>query len=123
MPPADQPATLSTIILLVNETELPYLQPLLLQDVSLPFTCISAMPPPWPPWAKFPWTRLESTVSDGPEPSVTPPAGGASPSMAIPPPLVEDCWKNDWLKMIVLFAIVPPLLQPMWPIPPPSLEL
>src|SRR5512143_193165 len=90
-PPPSQPATLSTIMLLVMLTPYQLSGPVLAFEpakraTSWPLTPCSRIPPPLPLSAVLPWIRLESITRPGPVPSASP--GGQSWSVTEPHSIV-----------------------------------
>src|SRR5882762_1532004 len=69
-PPPVQPATLSTMMLLVTSTSCHLPGDLGLRCTSVPLTFCSRRPPPLPLSAVLPWTRLALKTRPGPPPWV-----------------------------------------------------
>ena len=116
IPAPSQPATLSTMMLLVTVTVFHCLGFVGKATISEPLTAWKAIPPPLPDSALFPIMRLALITKPGPAPSLGPTAeSGVVPGLPPGAPKGTQSWSMLALPLQTISASG----EPMTMIPPP----
>src|SRR5919109_3369857 len=118
IPAPSQPATLSTMMLLVTVTAFHWPGSSGNATMSDPLTALKAMPPPVPLSAAFPMIRLPLTTSPGPTPSL-----GPIPATTIfgTPPVLPEGGAQSASRVARLLHTISASGLPMTSRPPPLL--